>query len=264
MSSSTWCRHAVASVVLAIVGLAATPTDRGAQREQDPGTAIREQRAEWNRAGTAHDSEAMGRTVAADFRRSGPVQQIDGRSAMRSAFTRLFATRPDLSYQYHITRIDAFVPWNYAAETGTWEERWTDRADRIQLSGTYLTLWRRDGDTWLQQSETFVPLACTGGRYCDADPDTAQAPLASLALNQYAGLFRSDVMVLEVRREDDELVLRMSTGASARLIHRPSGVFQLERRAGVTVSFSRLDGGRFTRLELRQGDRITLQATRLP
>jgi hypothetical protein len=206
----------------------------------------------------------MGRIVAADFRESGPVQQIDGRSATRQAFKSLFAARPDLSYQYHVSRIDAYVPWNYAAETGTWEERWTDRGDRIRLSGTYLTLWRRDGDAWRQQSETFVPLACTGGRYCDALPDVAQAPLTSPALDQYAGLFRSDRMVLEVRREDDELVLRMPTGASARLMRQPSGAFQLERRAAPTVSFSRLEGDRFTRLELRQGDRITLQATRLP
>lgn len=89
--------------------------------------------------------------------------------------------------------------------------------------------------------------------------------MSASTLEQCAGCFRYDAGMIEVRREGGELVVRLPTGTTARLLERSPGVFQIQGGgAGRVAAFRQFEGNRFTTLELRQGDRVFVTATRVP
>ena len=83
---------------------------------------------------------------------------------------RFAADAADVIYVRTPDVIRVFPEWKMASETGTWVGRWSQDKDKIELSGTYFAKWHKVKGAWLIRAEIFVPLRCTGGKYCDQGP----------------------------------------------------------------------------------------------
>ncbi len=131
-------------------------------------TAIRLVRETSNAAIAAHDTTSLGTTLAPDYHVvTSRNSESSGRQAMLLRFA---ADAADVIYVRTPDVIRVFPEWKMASETGTWVGRWSVGDDKIGLSGTYFAKWHRVDGSWLIRAEIFVPLKCTGGKYCDQGP----------------------------------------------------------------------------------------------
>jgi len=133
--------------------------------------AIREARARSNAAIAAHDPVAMARLWMDDVhvvRSTGA--QVVGREGNQQRMSQQFATRPDTIYVRKPSTVDVYLPWEIASEHGEWTGQWTEPDGTVDTAGNYMAQWRRVGGQWLVQAELYVPMRCSGSRYCSQRP----------------------------------------------------------------------------------------------
>jgi uncharacterized protein (TIGR02246 family) len=161
--SRRWIAALSTMVVLAAL---AAPAQAPADEQ-----AIRQQRESSNSAIARHDIDGFAAILAPDVVvvTSNSLRRI-GRDANVEAFAQHFRTRPDVVYRRTPEDVRVFAPWLMASESGRWTGSWTDQDALVQLTGRYFAKWRKRGDTWLVESETYVPETCTGGAYCTRIP----------------------------------------------------------------------------------------------
>ena len=132
---------------------------------------IRAARARSNAAIAAHDPAAIARVWMVDVHVvSSTSAQTAGRELNQERMARQFANRPDTIYVRRPTVIDVYSAWAVASERGEWTGRWTEPDGIVEITGTYLIQWRKVDGVWLIQAELYVPLQCSGSRYCSQRP----------------------------------------------------------------------------------------------
>ena len=153
-------------VLLAMLAPPALVIQSAADEQQ-----IRARRESSNAAIARHDAAGVGAVLAPDVIvvTSNSVHR-QGRDANVESFAEQFRTRPGLVYRRTPDAVRVFGPWLMASESGTWTGSWTDSDGKIELTGRYFAKWRKVNDTWLIESETYVPESCTGGAYCKRMP----------------------------------------------------------------------------------------------
>lgn len=130
---------------------------------------IRAARDRFNTAIAAHDSETIDQAWTNDIQVvTSRGVSVSGRALYRGLFVRQFATYDDLTYRRRTDSVTVFSAWGMASEIGMWTGTWTDQDGPIQVGGQYVAQWRRTDVGWRLAAETFVALACSGGRYCKA------------------------------------------------------------------------------------------------
>jgi uncharacterized protein (TIGR02246 family) len=166
-ASRRWTASLLPIAVLAGLSAPAVPAQASSDEQ-----AIRQQRESSNAAIARHDIAGFAAILAPDVIvvTSNSLRRI-GRDANVEGFAEQFRTRPDVVYRRTPEDVRVFAPWVMASESGRWTGSWTDQDGRVQLTGRYFAKWRKRGDTWLVESETYVPETCTGGAYCTRIPD---------------------------------------------------------------------------------------------
>lgn len=136
-----------------------------------PAEQIAAARARSNAAIAAHDTAAIAREWMHDIHVvSSTGAQNAGAVANARAMQAQFERRPDTRWVRATRTITVNARWDVAAEAGEWTGTWTDPDGPVRITGTYLAQWRRADGRWRIQAEVFVPLACTGGAYCERRP----------------------------------------------------------------------------------------------
>ncbi len=184
------------------------------QPTEDYKTAILSQRAVWNKAMAARDTEALGRLLTPDFKSIGAAGEVSGITAFRSFFAAVFRSRPDLFYERTTVTIEKpALSRGYASEEGTWVERWAAPDGPTELRGRYYVMWRFRNGAWKQQAELYVPSACLGKSYCEPPKvPNDHTPLTAELTRAYAGWYLlSDNTILTIRAEENYLVGRSLT-----------------------------------------------------
>ena len=132
---------------------------------------IRAARDRSNAAIARHDLDAIAAAWMEDVHVvSSTSAQTAGRAANRERMAAQFKNRPDTIYVRTPITVDVYAPWNVASERGEWIGKWTEPDGALEIGGTYQAQWRRIDGRWLIQSELFVPLRCTGSKYCAQRP----------------------------------------------------------------------------------------------
>ena len=132
---------------------------------------IRAARDRSNAAIAKHDLDAIAAAWMEDVHVvSSTSAQTAGRAANRERMAAQFKNRPDTIYVRTPITVDVFAPWHVAAERGEWIGKWTEPDGPLEIGGTYQAQWRRVDGRWLIQAELFVPLRCTGSKYCAQRP----------------------------------------------------------------------------------------------
>lgn len=133
--------------------------------------AIREARAFFNKAIAEHDTALIDETWLDNFTViSSRDHTAEGKPANRQLFVNDFASKPDVIYIRTPKEISIMPQWGMASETGTWEGRWTEGSNKIEIGGTYYAKWHKTEGKWLLRIEVYTPTHCEGGPYCDNRP----------------------------------------------------------------------------------------------
>jgi ketosteroid isomerase-like protein len=127
---------------------------------------IRSIRQELDKAFAQHDATKLSALFTTDCHFTALKVHIDGSDVLERFHKSLFVKRPDVILTHNASRIDVNEAWDVASEQGEWIERWTEKDGTTELRGTYLTMWKRDNNRWLEFSEMIVPQTCSGGSYC--------------------------------------------------------------------------------------------------
>ncbi|MGE0590130.1 MAG: DUF4440 domain-containing protein [Cyclobacteriaceae bacterium] len=134
-------------------------------------TSIRDVRMRSNQAIADHDTLAVATAWTEDFLVISSTNSLAvGKEENRKLFVSIFSARPDVIYIRKTQKIDVMEEWGMASEEGTWEGRWTDGADKIEIEGTYYAKWHKIEGQWLIRTEVFSPTQCKGGSYCNNQP----------------------------------------------------------------------------------------------
>jgi len=155
---------------LGVVLVAALAVPKSVAGQADEG-AIRAARARSNAAIQAHNLDAIAAVWLPEFVSvSSTNARSVGRDSARAGFSQLFATRPGVVFVRTPEKVDVNVAWGQAGESGTWTGTWTVADGGVRVSGEYFAKWKRVSGEWKLVAETFVQLACEGGKYCDGPP----------------------------------------------------------------------------------------------
>ena len=85
-------------------------------------------------------------------------------------FAKDITSKDNKNYIRTTLSIEVFPLWNMAAESGEWIGRWQEADGEIILKGTYYAKWHKVNDQWKIRAEIFVPLSCSGSKFCDVKP----------------------------------------------------------------------------------------------
>jgi ketosteroid isomerase-like protein len=139
----------------------------GAEAQQiDDERAIASASREFDAAFSRADLDSISAMLTADV----AILSVGGNALALAevllAHREMFAERPGMSMTREVTHI-GFAPndWGIASEQGRWVERWMQDGEEVVLSGTYATMWRRQGDRWSKSAELLIALQCEGP-YC--------------------------------------------------------------------------------------------------
>lgn len=150
------------------LALAITACEQPVSEDEKSIRAVRELS---NRAIAAHDTATMLLTLTPDYHVITSRNAESGSAlAMAERLIVDMQAKPDLIYVRTPSTIDVFQGWKMAGEYGKWTGSWTEKGEKIQLSGTYYAKWHKVGDQWLVRAEVFTPLSCQGGAYCQTSP----------------------------------------------------------------------------------------------
>lgn len=150
---------AVFSTLLVLAQVSQVPTLSSEEQ-------IRAARKEIDEAFRRHDAKRLTALFGVDCHFTAPTVHVDGALALERSHESLFSRRPDVILTHHINRVTVNENWDVAAEQGEWVERWTEKDGLTELRGTYLTMWKRESNRWLESSEMIVPETCHGSSYC--------------------------------------------------------------------------------------------------
>ncbi len=133
--------------------------------------AIRQRRESSNAAIARHDIGGFAAILAPGVTivTSNSVHST-GREDYVTRMDDQFRSRPDVVYRRTPTDVRVFAPWQMASEQGTWSGSWTEPDGKVQVGGSYMAKWRKQGADWVVESETYVPERCTGSAYCSRSP----------------------------------------------------------------------------------------------
>ncbi len=121
--------------------------------------AIVQQRQVSNNSLAEQDIEAFLGTLMPDYHAvTAANYQLSGHQAQREMMERVFTEYPDASYVRTLINLDFNSAHDTAAETGTWEGKWTKDDKQVELRGSYFAKWRKVEERWLLQAEIFVAL----------------------------------------------------------------------------------------------------------
>jgi uncharacterized protein (TIGR02246 family) len=122
--------------------------------------AIRAAEAQWNREYAARDVEAILRHYAADGTLTGPGEAPQsGNAAIRAAVTRMVGD-PAFRLEFRNERVDVASSGDMGYSRGPFSLSFTNPATRqpATMSGTYLTVWRKQADgTWQAVEDMITP-----------------------------------------------------------------------------------------------------------
>jgi len=234
-----------------------------AQSNQDVKSAILARRAAWNKAIVERDTDALADLTTPDFFLIGPAARLDGPAQHKDLFVDLLKRRPDLVYERKPIRVEPMEGRDYAHETGTWLERWTEPDGPTELQGDYFVLWRQIGGEWKEQADVFAPSRCLGKSYCAPRTPASPAPLKRELVQAYAGWYPlSNRAVLEIRSEGTYLVAHCpALFGDAPLTPKSDTEFDV---GGWTVRFPRRSQAASAEsVELVQGEKLLLRGKRL-
>ena len=156
---------------LCLLLLLALSTTGAGPQTSDAARTLRLRRDSSNAAIARHDTAGIGAILAPDVVvvTSNSVHAV-GRETNVRRFAEQFRTRPDVTYLRTPDEVRVFGPWGMASERGRWTGSWTDTDGKIVIAGIYFAKWRKAGDVWQVESETYVPETCSGGAYCTTVP----------------------------------------------------------------------------------------------
>ena len=165
-------RYVAALALLALVADVRPDSSMGASGLQSGDEQlIRELRARSNHAIAAHDLAGIARAWMPDVHVvSSTSAQTAGHDANRERMAAQFKNRPDTVYLRRPATVDVYPAWAVASERGEWTGNWTEPDGKLEIGGTYLAQWRKLDGQWLIQAELFVPIHCTGAKYCSQRP----------------------------------------------------------------------------------------------
>lgn len=166
------------ALLLAIAGAAPASAQRPARppRQMALDTAvadriIRSRRQSSNEAIARHDTAGIAAIFAPNVVVvSSASDHTLGKRENTERFAEIFKARPDVVYRRVPDTVEVFAPWLMASEKGHWTGSWTGPDGKISIGGSYFAKWRIIGDQWLVESETYVPVSCSGGAYCTTKP----------------------------------------------------------------------------------------------
>ena len=122
--------------------------------------AITAARHALNRAIVAKDANAIADLLAdAHHVITALNSQRSGREESRKAWTEMFASDPEATFERTPTQIEVNEELGMAHETGDWTGTFRAGADPVNVSGVYAAKWERAPDgRWLLLAEIFTPL----------------------------------------------------------------------------------------------------------
>lgn len=167
----------LATPLAPLAAQAATPPATGTVTSATSATddadarAIRARRESSNRAIARHDSADFAAILAESIvvLTSASARYV-GRTTYVNSMLSQFRARPDVVYRREPNLIRVFAPWHMASEAGIWVGSWTEPDGKLTIGGRYFAKWRRIGDAWFVESETYVPEHCTGSAFCARVP----------------------------------------------------------------------------------------------
>jgi len=137
-----------------------------AGQSSSAGDEIRMARARSNQAWADRDLTAYKATITSDF----TVTTGNSTAYTHDEFLALLAREfPDPAGRRCVRTIDSIdlsTSHPLAAEHGHWRCTSQQADGLLVANGTYLAMWRREGEHWLTRSELFVTLACSGSSAC--------------------------------------------------------------------------------------------------
>ncbi len=165
----TMHRLGTSFAALALLTWSATATV--ADGRDDATAAIRQTRRAMNQAFAERDMAKLGSFIAGNITFSGPVWRLVGLEQVSETYKQFWKQRPDVSWDYQPIEITPGTEpqnQNWAAERGTWLQKWAAADGPVELRGTYLSFWRQVDGHWMLDAHLFVTISCQGGAFCRA------------------------------------------------------------------------------------------------
>ena len=131
---------------------------------------IRQARKRSNEAIAKKDSNALAEIWTDDYHvLTSRNVELSGREN-RHLFAEDFKSANSKVFVRTSTNVEIYPDWNMAAENGHWTGHWKEPDGEVNISGTYFAKWHKIGGLWKIRAEIFVPLHCTGSKYCHTKP----------------------------------------------------------------------------------------------
>lgn len=151
--------------VLIVIALGCAPSISQDEKE------VLSVRQRSNEAIALHDALVVGESYTQDFTLlSSSNIQVIGKDNMVNIFKQEFETKKDVIYVRTPSTIAINKAWNMASEFGQWRGHWKTEDGAIDISGNYYAKWHKIDGQWFIRSETYTPINCKGGSYCDQTP----------------------------------------------------------------------------------------------
>jgi ketosteroid isomerase-like protein len=124
-----------------------------------------------NEAIVKKDSDALALYWTEDYHliSSGNLE-LSGKDKNRHLFAQDFNSANSKVFVRSTTHIDIYPDWNMAAENGEWTGHWKEPDGEVNIKGSYYAKWHKVNGQWKIRAEIFVPLTCTGSKYCKTKP----------------------------------------------------------------------------------------------
>jgi ketosteroid isomerase-like protein len=156
-------------LVLAFVFMAGNILAQSGDKEDE--NLIRQARKLSNEAIAKKDSNALAEIWTDDYHLlSSRSIELSGKENNRHLFAQDFTSAHSKLFVRSTTHIDIFPAWNMAAENGNWTGHWKEADGDVNISGTYYAKWHKINGQWKIRAEIFVPISCSGSKYCRENP----------------------------------------------------------------------------------------------
>lgn len=143
------CRRLLAPLTAAVVAACASVPVNPATEE----AAVRARSAEWNRAVTERNLEAVVALHAPDAIVMMPnMARATGHAGVRQTWQGAFGMG-NMVLNWQPTRITVAGSGDLATEVGTYTMSFDTPQGRVNDAGGYITVWRKAGGTWLVESD---------------------------------------------------------------------------------------------------------------
>ena len=132
---------------------------------------IREARKRSNEAIAKKDSNALAEIWTDDYYLlTSRNLELSGKENSRHLFAEDFTSANSKLFVRSTSHIDIYPEWNMAGENGNWTGKWKEPDGEVNVKGTYYAKWHKIDGQWKIRAEIFIPLSCTGSKYCQDKP----------------------------------------------------------------------------------------------